>query len=205
MYANNELRVGLVRQGIHQENDSSPLGQTSSIMPNIRRSWSVDGLRLLAHEVQKCQGGYVFLRVWHPVAHVERADTFQLLDMAICAVASVRDQYELEIPTLAPVVHLIMNWFSDPERVLWHAASRMVRATCTPLLQVFFGIILKRLLGFNTEGSAADASQLVLLRRYINSILLSQTALKNLFSLIGTHYEGVSVRLCFSVSVILSI
>ncbi|KIK57060.1 hypothetical protein GYMLUDRAFT_173450 [Collybiopsis luxurians FD-317 M1] len=103
----------------------------------------------------------------------------------------VSDTNIIKPGTSSPLVSVVY-WFSDPERVLWHAVSRMVRATCTPLLQVFFGIILKRLLGFNTEGSAADASQLVLLRRYINSILLSQRALKNLFSLIGTHYEGVS-------------
>ncbi|KAJ3868476.1 acetyl-CoA synthetase-like protein [Lentinula novae-zelandiae] len=86
----------------------------------------------------------------------------------------------------------VVYWFSNPERVLWHAISRMVRAICTPLLQVVFGIMVKRTLGLNSEHQASDATQLVLLRRYINSILLSQSKLKEAFSLIGTHYEGVS-------------
>ncbi|KAJ3968881.1 acetyl-CoA synthetase-like protein [Lentinula raphanica] len=90
-----------------------------------------------------------------------------------------------------PLVSVIY-WFSNPERVLWHAVSRMVRSICTPLLQVFFGIIVKRILGLNHECSANDATQIVLLRRYVNSILLSQRKLKETFSLIGTHYEGVS-------------
>ncbi|KAF5386410.1 hypothetical protein D9757_006671 [Collybiopsis confluens] len=87
----------------------------------------------------------------------------------------------------------VVFWFSDPERVLWHAISRMVKATCTPLLHVFLGIIVKRMLGLNKAGDAHNASQMVLLRRYINSSILSQRNLKEAFSLIGTHYEGVSV------------
>ncbi|KAF9068413.1 AMP-dependent synthetase and ligase [Rhodocollybia butyracea] len=87
----------------------------------------------------------------------------------------------------------VVFWFSAPERVLWHAVSRMVRATCTPLLHLFLAILVKRIFGLNKPGQADNASQLVLLRRYINSTLLSQGKLKDAFSLIGTHYEGVSI------------
>lgn len=97
----------------------------------------------------------------------------------------------------------VIYWFSAPERVFWHAISRMVRAICTPLLQVLFGVIVKRVFGLNKECQANEATQLVLLRRYINSILLSQSHLKSAFSIIGTHYEGVSVR-TFSLSFIFS-
>ncbi|KAJ3795144.1 acetyl-CoA synthetase-like protein [Lentinula aff. detonsa] len=95
-------------------------------------------------------------------------------------------------PGSANALVSVIYWFSNPERVLWHAVSRMVRAICTPLLQVSLGIIVKRIFGLNSEGHANDATQLVLLRRYVNSILLSQSKLKESFSLIGTHYEGVS-------------
>ncbi|KAJ4474912.1 AMP-dependent synthetase and ligase [Lentinula aciculospora] len=95
-------------------------------------------------------------------------------------------------PGSANALVSVVYWFSNAERVLWHAVSRMVRAICTPLLQVFLGIIAKRILGLNGEGQASDATQLVLLRKYINSTLLSQSKLKEAFSLIGTHYEGVS-------------
>ncbi|KAF7357014.1 Peroxisomal-coenzyme a synthetase [Mycena venus] len=69
----------------------------------------------------------------------------------------------------------VVYWFSSPERVAYHALSRI------------------RIFGFNKEGATADASQLVLLRRYINGHLLSKSALKAAFSILGTHYEVVSV------------
>ncbi|KAJ7623641.1 acetyl-CoA synthetase-like protein [Roridomyces roridus] len=63
----------------------------------------------------------------------------------------------------------VVIWFSSPKRVLFHALSRVIQRT------------------------TAEASQLVLLRRYINSTLLSKAHLKAAFSVLGTHYEVVSV------------
>ncbi|KAJ7801104.1 acetyl-CoA synthetase-like protein [Mycena olivaceomarginata] len=87
----------------------------------------------------------------------------------------------------------VVYWFSSPERVAYHALSRVVRAVLTPILQLILGILVKRLFGLNKECATADASQLSLLRRYINGHLLSKGALKAAFSILGTHYEVVSV------------
>ena len=83
-------------------------------------------------------------------------------------------------------------WFASPKRVAFHALSRAVRALFKPLIQLGFGILVKRALGLNTENDTST-SQIVFLRRYINSILLSRDALKEAFSILGTHYEVVSV------------
>lgn len=56
------------------------------------------------------------------------------------------------------------------------------------------GIVVKRCLGLNRESATANASQMTLLRRYINSSLLSQQSLKKAFDILGTHYEMTSVR-----------
>ncbi|KAJ7777390.1 acetyl-CoA synthetase-like protein [Mycena metata] len=87
----------------------------------------------------------------------------------------------------------VVYWFSSPQRVIYHALSRVVRAVMTPILQLVLGIIVKRLFGLNKETDTAGATQWSLLRRYINSRLLSKQALKAAFSILGTHYEVVSV------------
>ncbi|KAJ7189098.1 acetyl-CoA synthetase-like protein [Mycena filopes] len=88
----------------------------------------------------------------------------------------------------------VVEWFSTPERVLYHAISRIVRALITPLLQLVVGILVKRLFGLNKETSVySQPTQLALLRRYINSRTLSQSALRRAFSIVGTHYEAVSI------------
>ncbi|KAJ7263785.1 acetyl-CoA synthetase-like protein [Mycena rebaudengoi] len=87
----------------------------------------------------------------------------------------------------------VVNWFSSSDRVAFHALSRVVRALITPLIQLALGILVKRLLGLNHACPSSKATQLSLLRRYINSHLLSKSALKNAFSILGTHYEVVSV------------
>ncbi|KAJ7738205.1 hypothetical protein B0H14DRAFT_3516093 [Mycena olivaceomarginata] len=87
----------------------------------------------------------------------------------------------------------VVYWFSSPERVVYYALSRVVRAVFTSILQLILGILVKRLFELNKECATADASQLSLLRRYINGHLLSKTALKAAFSILGTHYEVVSV------------
>ncbi|KAJ7230643.1 acetyl-CoA synthetase-like protein [Mycena pura] len=86
----------------------------------------------------------------------------------------------------------VVSWFSSPERVAFHALSRIVRTVLTPLFQLALGVFVKRLFGLNKEGPTADMSQWTHLRRYINSRLLSQAALKSAFSILGTHYEVVS-------------
>jgi hypothetical protein len=70
-----------------------------------------------------------------------------------------------------------------------------VRALVTPLLQLALGILVKRMFGLNKATSIySQPSQLALLRRYINSHTLSKSALRSAFSILGTHYEVVSVR-----------
>jgi len=83
-------------------------------------------------------------------------------------------------------------WFASPKRVVFHALSRTVRALFRPLIQLAFSILAKRAFGLNNEHSIST-SQIVLLRRYINSILLSREALREAFTILGTHYEMVSV------------
>ncbi|KAF8998261.1 acetyl-CoA synthetase-like protein [Cyathus striatus] len=90
-------------------------------------------------------------------------------------------------------VESVIHWFSSPRRILFHSFSRIVRAIVTPLLQLVLGIIVKRAFGLNTEGPAEQMTQLVLLRRYINSFLLSQRLFKRVFGLLGSHYEVVSI------------
>jgi hypothetical protein len=89
----------------------------------------------------------------------------------------------------------VVDWFATPERILYHAISRIVRALITPLLQLGLGLIVKRMFGFNKEtGIYSQPTQIALLRRYINSHTLSKSVLKTAFSILGTHYEVVSVR-----------
>jgi hypothetical protein len=87
----------------------------------------------------------------------------------------------------------VIFWFASPKRVMFHAISRAVRALLRPLIHLAWGIQVKRTFGFNCEYSTSSTSQIVLLRRYINSILLSCEELMEAFSILGTHYEMVSV------------
>ncbi|KAG7094328.1 putative NRPS-like protein biosynthetic cluster [Marasmius oreades] len=87
----------------------------------------------------------------------------------------------------------VIYWFAAPQRVLFHIVARVVRKTVIPILQVCLGIAVKRLLGLNKECATKDASQMSLLRRFINSRLLSKKRLKTTFDIVGTHYEVVSV------------
>ena len=87
----------------------------------------------------------------------------------------------------------VIIWFSSPRRVAWHTLARIVRVVVPPVFQIVLGIILKRAMGLNREGLNADASQWALLRRYINSALLSQDALKRAYAIVGSHYEVTSI------------
>ncbi|KAF5361190.1 hypothetical protein D9758_009022 [Tetrapyrgos nigripes] len=99
---------------------------------------------------------------------------------------------ELVQPGVPPMVSIIF-WFSAPKRVFFHVLSRMTRNTLVPVLQVVLGVIVKRLFGLNKECTASEASQLALLRRFINGTLLSQPKMKKAFSIVGNHYEVVSI------------
>jgi acetyltransferase-like isoleucine patch superfamily enzyme len=98
----------------------------------------------------------------------------------------------LNVRGLFPV-EAVIEWFATPERIMWHVVARVVRAVFSPLVKVFLGILIKRIMGLAKEESATDASQWTLLRRYINSSLLSQHSLKRAFDVLGTHYEMTSI------------
>ena len=87
----------------------------------------------------------------------------------------------------------VIYWFSSPNRLGFYALSQCVRALFTPLIQLALGILVKRAFGLNTENTPSSTSQIVLLRRYINSILLSPQRLHQALSILGTHYEMVTV------------
>lgn len=91
----------------------------------------------------------------------------------------------------------VVWWFASPERLCYHVLSRAVRATLTPVLQIALGIVVKRAFGLNVESSAADDTQLPMLRRYINSVLLSQEALERAFRILGHHYQVVAVSVAY--------
>ncbi|KAF8921420.1 acetyl-CoA synthetase-like protein [Mucidula mucida] len=87
----------------------------------------------------------------------------------------------------------VIFWFANPERVLYHAVSRMVRAVVTPIIHLILALIVKRILGLNRSQPSSNTSQWSVLRRYINGYLLSQEQLKRAFSILGSHYEAVSL------------
>jgi cellobiose-specific phosphotransferase system component IIC len=95
------------------------------------------------------------------------------------------------------VLQSVIFHFASPRRIALHMLSVVARAVLTPLLQLVFGIAVKRLLGLNTACAAANTTQLASLRRYINSVLLSRQALHKAFTIIGSHYEIVSVSKVF--------
>ncbi|KAF9026322.1 acetyl-CoA synthetase-like protein [Hymenopellis radicata] len=102
--------------------------------------------------------------------------------------------YQTEfIPPNSNSLVAVIFWFALPERVFYHAVSRMARAVLTPLLHLMLSLIVKRMLGLSKVRLAADQGQGTLLRRYINGTLLSQDNLKRSFSILGTHYEAVSI------------
>ncbi|KAJ6577678.1 hypothetical protein B0H19DRAFT_1218202 [Mycena capillaripes] len=88
----------------------------------------------------------------------------------------------------------LVDWFSTPKRIMYHILSRNVQALVTPLLQLALGILVKRAFGLNRETiPSSQPSRIALLRRYINSYTISKSLLTQTFSILGTHYEGVSI------------
>ncbi|KAG7094597.1 hypothetical protein E1B28_005422 [Marasmius oreades] len=83
-------------------------------------------------------------------------------------------------------------WFANPTRVAFHIAAKAVKAVVVPLLRLGLGLILKRILGLNTE-CRGTPSQMSLFRQFVNSKLLSQKKLRGAFSILDAHYEVVSI------------
>ncbi|KAJ8081882.1 putative NRPS-like protein biosynthetic cluster [Marasmius tenuissimus] len=104
--------------------------------------------------------------------------------------------YDLTIvnDSLDPLASVVL-WFASPERIALHFLARTVKAVVTPLLQLILGVLVKRVLGLNKPCQEGEGSvpQMVLLRRFVNSHLLSARKLKSSFAILGTHYEVVSV------------
>jgi hypothetical protein len=90
------------------------------------------------------------------------------------------------------LVSVIFN-LASPRRIALHMVSVVGRAVLAPLIQLVLGITVKRVLGLNTACPAESATRTTVLRRYINSILLSRRALNKAFKVLGSHYEVVSV------------
>ena len=102
-------------------------------------------------------------------------------------------------PTIINKDHLnslegVIYWFSSPHRIFFHFMARIVRMVLTPLIRLVLGIVLKRTFGLNTSSRGTIQTQRSMLFRHINSSLLSQRNLKHAFSILGTHYETVSVN-----------
>jgi hypothetical protein len=110
------------------------------------------------------------------------------------AIALMMNQTDFAAHDLGALESIISH-FASPRRIAFHMLSVVARAVLTPVLQLVFGIAVKRSLGLNDASAATSSAQLPILRRYINSILLSQQALHRAFMILGTHYEIVSVSL----------
>ncbi|KAJ3572686.1 hypothetical protein NP233_g2920 [Leucocoprinus birnbaumii] len=87
----------------------------------------------------------------------------------------------------------VVWWFADPRRIAYHTLSRIVRAVGQPLVQVFLGIIVKRLLGLNRDCAIENYTQMMLLRRYITNTLLGTETMHRALAILGAHYEIVSI------------
>ena len=92
----------------------------------------------------------------------------------------------------------VIRWFASPNRLVYFMLSLIIRALVIPFIRLALGIMIKRLLGLNMESKSLDSSQMALLRRYINSMILSEDTLNNIFKILGVHYDAVSVNLFVS-------
>lgn len=108
------------------------------------------------------------------------------------ALALLMNQAKFSSNGLQPLESVILR-FASGGRIAFHMVSVVARAVLVPLLHLVLGIAVKRMLGFNTPCAAANATQLTILRRYVNSVLLSRGALHRAFMILGSHYEIVSI------------
>lgn len=127
-----------------------------------------------------------------------RADLFCKSDIPwFLALALLMNQAKFSSNGLQPLESVILR-FASGGRIAFHMVSVVARAVLVPLLHLVLGIAVKRMLGFNTPCAAANATQLTILRRYVNSVLLSRGALHRAFMILGSHYEIVSVSVTSS-------
>ena len=103
-----------------------------------------------------------------------------------------RSQFELDTDNMEGVI----RWFASPNWLKFYLCFVIIRALLMPLIRLTLGITIKRLLGFNMESKSWDSSQMALIRRYINSRILSNDTLSDAFSILDFHYEVVSVSFC---------
>ncbi|CEH15707.1 acetyl-synthetase-like protein [Ceraceosorus bombacis] len=87
----------------------------------------------------------------------------------------------------------VIAWFAYNPRIGWHYVARIMRNVMPPLINLVLGVLVKRVLGLNREGSTRNATQLTLFRRWINGQLLSQPNIRRAMAILGTHYEMTSV------------
>jgi hypothetical protein len=93
----------------------------------------------------------------------------------------------------------VIRWFASPSRVVYYMLSLIIRAILIPLIRLALGIMIKRLMGLTKERKSWNSSQTALLRRYINSKILSENTIHDVFKFLGVHYEAVSVSLCICI------
>ncbi|KAF8227072.1 acetyl-CoA synthetase-like protein [Tricholoma matsutake] len=108
------------------------------------------------------------------------------------AIALIMNQIQLAGNGLGALESLILL-FASPRRIALHLVSVVARNVLTPLLHLVLGIAVKRSLGLNTARAGTNTTQLAILRRYINSVLLSQHHLHQALAILGSHYEIVSI------------
>lgn len=87
----------------------------------------------------------------------------------------------------------VIAWFAYPRRIGWHYVARIVRNILPPLINLVLGILIKRCMGLNREGSMRNATQISLFRRWLNNQLLSQPNIRRAMAILGTHYDMTSV------------
>ena len=127
--------------------------------------------------------------------HVTRSFLFSDIPWILIIYAMLGDQSQFKRNTLSDLEGVI-RWFSSPTRLLYYVFSVIIRALLVPLIRLALGIMIKRLMGLNKESKSWDSSQITLLRRYINSTILSNDSLNDAFKILGVHYEVISVSLC---------
>lgn len=167
----------------------------SPIMSHVSHSWSVDGLIILGRKIQKCEGGHAFLRVWHSVAHVERADTFQLLDLVLCALVSVNNPMELSIPILEPIFSGIICWFSDAEHV---SLLRSIVASTFTFLRSFVQrwIEVAIYAASSTEDTSTKANMYARIEYVLSSDHVSQVSPADPEALFSVATKSGQVNIC---------
>lgn len=128
------------------------------------------------------------------------SDIRWVLDLPwIGAIILIMNQPQPSIPNVQSLGSVIF-YFASSRRIGLHMFSVVIRNLLTPLLRLLLGIAVSQLLRLSSSAprTMANPSQQRILRRYINSVLLSQETLANAFRILGTHFENVSVSVLTS-------